>query len=229
MGKVTILPETTRNPISLIGRRAGICWGADITDEQKNYKRGLECLSNNHGRTLEFVNVEAVLDGWSARVIREWYTHIGGSPTRLQASTRYINYSNGFDYVIPSKIQNNAMALDKYTETMGIIRKNAAILENDFGIPREDVANLFPLGMNTKMVDKRNLRNLIDMSHQRMCTRAYWEYRKLFRTYVDELRKIDDEWAYIVDNYFMPKCDALGYCSEKYSCGRKPKKVSSND
>lgn len=229
MGKVTILPETTRNPISLIGRRAGICWGADITDEQKNYKRGLECLSNNHGRTLEFVNVEAVLDGWSARVIREWYTHIGGSPTRLQASTRYINYSNGFDYVIPSKIQNNAMALDKYTETMGIIRENAAILENDFGIPREDVANLFPLGMNTKMVDKRNLRNLIDMSHQRMCTRAYWEYRKLFRTYVDELRKIDDEWAYIVDNYFMPKCDALGYCPEKYSCGRKPKKVSSND
>ena len=224
MGKVTILPETTRNPISLIGRRAGICWGADITDEQKNYKRGLECLSNNHGRTLEFVNVEAVLDGWSARVIREWYTHIGGSPTRLQASTRYINYSNGFDYVIPSKIQNNAMALDKYTETMGIIRENAAILENDFGIPREDVANLFPLGMNTKMVDKRNLRNLIDMSHQRMCTRAYWEYRKLFRTYIDELRKIDDEWAYIVDNYFMPKCDALGYCPEKYSCGRKPKK-----
>lgn len=229
MSKVTILPETTKNPISLIGRRAGICWGADITDEQKNYKRGLECLSNNHGRTLEFVNVEAVLDGWSARVIREWYTHIGGSPTRLQASTRYINYSNGFDYVIPSKIQNNAMALDKYTETMGIIRENAAILENDFGIPREDVANLFPLGMNTKMVDKRNLRNLIDMSHQRMCTRAYWEYRKLFRTYVDELRKIDDEWAYIVDNYFMPKCEALGYCPEKYSCGRKPKKVNSND
>ena len=224
MGKVTILPETTRKPISLIGRRAGICWGADIADEQKNYKRGLECLSNNHGRTLEFVNVEAVLDGWSARVIREWYTHIGGSPTRLQASTRYINYSNGFDYVIPSKIQNNAMALDKYTETMGIIRENAAILENDFGIPREDVANLFPLGMNTKMVDKRNLRNLIDMSHQRMCTRAYWEYRKLFKTYVDELRKIDDEWAYIVDNYFMPKCDALGYCPEKYNCGRKPKK-----
>lgn len=229
MSKVTILPETTKNPISLIGRRAGICWGADITDEQKNYKRGLECLSNNHGRTLEFVNIEAVLDGWSARVIREWYTHIGGSPTRLQASTRYINYSNGFDYVIPSKIQNNAMALDKYTETMGIIRENAAILENDFGIPREDVANLFPLGMNTKMVDKRNLRNLIDMSHQRMCTRAYWEYRKLFRTYVDELRKIDDEWAYIVDNYFMPKCEALGYCPEKYSCGRKPKKVNSND
>ena len=88
MGKVIVLPETTKDPISLIGRRAGICWGADITNEERNYKRGLDCLESNHGRTLEFVNIETVLDGYSARVIREWYTHIGGSPTRLQASTR---------------------------------------------------------------------------------------------------------------------------------------------
>lgn len=224
MNKVIILPETTKNPISLIGRRAGICWGADIADEKKNYKRGLECLSNNHGRTLEFVNVEAVFDGWSSRVIREWYTHIGGAPTRLQASTRYINYSKGFDYVVPNKIRNNTKALNKYNDAMNNIRKTASILEGELGIPREDVANLFPLGMNTKIVDKRNLRNVIDMSRQRMCTRAYWEYRKLFKAYADELRKIDDEWAYIVDNYFMPKCEMLGYCPEKRSCGRKPKK-----
>lgn len=227
--KVIILPETTRNPISLIGRRAGVCWGADITDEKKNYKRGLDCLESNHGRTLEFVNVEAVFDGWSARVIREWFTHIGGAPTRLQASTRYINYSNSFDYVVPSKIQNNTEALDKYVGAMEYIRETANILENEYNIPREDVANLFPLGMETKIVDKRNLRNIIDMSHQRMCTRAYWEYRKLFKMYSEELRKIDDEWAYIVDNYFMPKCEMLGYCPEKRSCGRKPKKTVINN
>ena len=224
MGKVIILPETTRKPISLIGRRAGVCWGADITDEQKNYKRGLECLENNHGRTFEFVNIECVLDGWSARVIREWYTHIGCLPTRLQASTLYINYSDGFDYVIPNKIENDAEALKIYKETMNCIEKNASILENEFNIPREDVANLFPLGMGTKIVDKRNLRNAIDMSHQRLCKRAYWEYGKLFKEYMNELRKIDDEWVYIVDNYFVPKCELLGYCPEKYSC-RKQKKV----
>ena len=221
---VIILPETTRKPITLIGKRAGICWGADISNDEKNYKRGLECIKNNHGRTLEYVNIESVFDGWSARVIREWYTHIGGSPTRLQASTRYINYSNGFDYVIPSKIKNNPAALTLYTETMNFIRDRASLLENELDIPREDVANLFPLGMNTKIVDKRNLRNIIDMSPQRMCTRAYWEYRKLFKVYMSELRKIDDEWAYIVDNYFVPKCDMLGYCPEKYSCGIKPKR-----
>lgn len=225
MSEVIILPETTRNPITLIGKRAGICWGADISNDEKNYKRGLDCIESNHGRTLEFVNIEAVLDGWSSRVIREWYTHIGGSPTRLQASTRYIDYSRGFDYVTPSKIRNNIKALDKYSEVMEIIRENANILENEYGIPREDVANLFPLGMNTKIVDKRNLRNIIDMSRQRMCSRAYWEYRELFKTYMNELKKIDDEWVYIVNNYFMPKCEMLGYCPEKYSCGRKVKKA----
>lgn len=221
---VTILPETTRKPITLIGQRAGVCWGADTTNDKKNYKRGLECLANNHGRTLEYVNIEAVLSGISCRLGREWYTHIGGAPTRLQASTRYINYSNGFNYVIPDKIKNNPLALEEYVAAMKDILDTAKYLEEELGVPREDVANLFPLGMDTTIVDKRNLRNIIDMSRQRMCNRAYWEYRKLFKAYANALREIDDEWAYIVDNYFMPKCDALGYCPEKFCCGRKPKK-----
>lgn len=223
---VTILPETTKKPITLIGRRAGVCYGADITDDKKNYERGLDCIKSGHGRALEFVNVEAVLSGFSCRLGREWYTHIGGAPTRLQSSTRYINYSKGFDYVIPDTIQKHTAALDRYISTMEIIRENANILEKEYKIPREDVANLFPLGMHTTIVDKRNLRNIIDMSRQRMCTRAYWEYRELFKAYAEELRKIDDEWAYIVDNYFMPKCEMVGYCTEKKCCGRKPKKES---
>lgn len=222
--EVIILPETSRNPIQLIGRRAGICWGADITDPEKNYKRGLDCLESNHGRTLEFVNIEAVFKNWSARCIREWYTHIGGAPTRLQASTRYINYSKGFDYVIPDKIKNNPDALNEYEYAIKTVTDAANHLEKELKIPREDVANLFPLGMNTTIVDKRNLRNIIDMSHQRMCTRAYWEYRQLFKMYSDKLSEIDDEWKYIVDRYFKPKCELTGYCTEKKSCGRMPKK-----
>ena len=97
-------------------------------------------------------------------------------------------------------------------------------LEEELGIPREDAAMLLPLGMETKIVDKRNLRNLIDMSHQRMCTRAFWEYRELMRDLCTALREYSEEWAYLVDNYFLPKCEVSGYCTEKKSCGRKPKK-----
>ena len=222
MGKITILEETTINPITLVGERAGICWGADTRDKEKNYKRGMDCILSNHGRTLEFVNVEMILDGYSARVIREWYTHIGGNPTRLQASTRYIDYKD-FEYITPKTIASNEKAKKIYDDLMESISWSSVALEQ-LGIPREDIAMLLPLGMTTKIVDKRNLRNLVDMSKNRMCTRAYWEYRELFRDISNELRERSKEWEWIVDNLFKPKCEELGYCTEQKSCGRKEKR-----
>lgn len=219
MGKIIIQEHTTRNPIQLIGEQAGICYGADITNPEKNFKRGTECLSNQHGRTLEFPDVYLIIDGYSARVIREWYTHIGGMPTRLQASTRYIEYGN-FDYIIPHTIEKNEKAKTLYENIMSIISASIKTLEEN-GIPKEDTANLLPLGMQTKITCKINARTLIDMSHQRMCTRAYWEYRELFKDLRKALSEYSEEWDFIVRHYFEPKCEYLGYCPEKFSCGKK--------
>lgn len=226
MKKITILEETTKNPITLIGKRAGVCWDADITDDTKNYKRGMNCILSNHGRTLEYVNIEMIIDGFSARVIREWYTHIGGSPTRLQSSTRYIDYEHGFDFVIPRTIRNNADAFFTYTNTINSIKNGLKALD-DLEIPKEESAMLLPLGMTTKIVDKRNLRNLVDMSHQRMCNRAYKEYRQLFSEICIELSNYSEEWKWIVENLLKPKCEYLGYCPEKKSCGKR--QVKNND
>ena len=214
---------TTKNPISLIGYEAGVCWGADVTDQEKNYKRGISCLKSEHGRTFEFPDVYMTLDGYSARVIREWYTHIGGSPTRLQASTRYIDYEHGFDYVTPPSIAGNEAAKKVYDDMMAQIRSSLEKLD-ELGVPREDSALGLPLGMTTKIVCKHNLRNLIDMSHQRMCTRAYHEYRRLFADVCKALSEYSEEWAYLVKHYFVPKCDYMGFCKEAKSCGRKPKR-----
>ena len=35
MGTITILPETTKNPITLMGQRAGVCWGGNVEDRRK--------------------------------------------------------------------------------------------------------------------------------------------------------------------------------------------------
>lgn len=219
MGTITILDETTKTPIQMIGKMAGICYGSDISDDLKNFKRGINCLNDNHGRTLEFPNVYMTLDGYSARVMREWYTHIGGSPTRLQASTRYINYEDGFDYIIPKTLKEGSLPYIRYKNTMGVIQEALKALD-EMGVPREDSAMLLPLGMQTKVADKRNLRNLIDMSHQRMCTRAYWEYRELMNDLATALSSYSTEWKYIIENYFKPKCEFLKYCPESKSCGR---------
>ena len=225
MGKITILPETTKNPISLIGERAGVCWNADTSDREKNYKRGMDCILANHGRTLEFVNVEMIIDGYSAKVIREFYTHIGSLPSRLQASTRYIDYSkgDGFSYTTPPSIKNDYNRNQDWDKFMKTINDHIGFLI-DSGVPVEDATMLLPLAYSTKMVDKRNLRSLVDMSHQRMCTRAYWEYRELFNDICKALSEISDEWKWIVNNLFIPKCEQFGYCTEKKSCGRKDRK-----
>lgn len=219
MGKVIIQEETTKNPITLIGKQAGVCYGANIEDPARNYKRGMDCILSNHGRTLEFPSVYAIFDGYSARVIRELYTHIGGAPTRLQASTRYIKYQNGFDYIIPPSIKAKPAAEEIYTDTMELILKGLQALE-DLGIPKEDSANLLPLGMTTTIVTKYNPRTLIDMSHQRECVRAYWEFREMFADFKQALSEYSEEWKTLIDLTFMPKCDMLGKCPEAHGCGK---------
>ena len=221
MGTITILKETTKNPITLMGERAGICWGADISNAEKNYQRGLDCIKSGHGRVMEYVNVEMVLDGYSARVIREWYTHIGGAPTRLQESTRYIDCEN-FNYIIPQSIKNDISRYASYKSLMSLIgRVYKELIEN--GAPKEDAAMILPLGMTTKIVDRRNLRNLCDMSRQRMCGRAYWEYRQMFKDIYNALSEYSEEWKTITEMCFYPKCAITGYCTEKNSCGMMPK------
>lgn len=223
MGKVIIQDYTTKEPLQMIGKEAGICWNAKTSDAEKNKERGRDCVLSEHGRTWEFPQVYMELDGYSARVIREFYTHIGGGPSRLQSSTRYIDYESGFTFITPPSIQNRPYLEEAYKATMEMIAKKMKYLEEE-GIPREDCAMLLPLGMTTKIVCRTNFRNLVDMSRQRLCNRAFWEFRQLFRDICKALREYSDEWSWLVDTCFMPKCKVLGYCIEKKSCGMMPRK-----
>ena len=71
MGTITILKETTKNPITLMGERAGICWGADISNAEKNYQRGLDCIKSGHGRDINADrNIPAILQKTGFQPIR---------------------------------------------------------------------------------------------------------------------------------------------------------------
>ena len=222
-GKVIILSETTDEPISLIGQMAGICYGTDTTSEEKNYKRGLDCIRSNHGRALEFVQIYMIIDHYSARVLREFGRHIGGAPTYLQASTRYIDYTN-FQYIIPPSITKSPEAEKAYQELMKKTSETAKLL-SELNIPKEDIGMIYPLAMESKEVYRTNLRGLIDMAKVRKCTRAYWEYRDLFKEIEDSLSIYSDQWNYLIneEHIFKIKCEILNRCEEKFGCGRYPK------
>lgn len=222
MGRVLVRDYTTKTPLQMIGESAGFCWGSDVSDVDKNMKRAIDCIASGHGRTMEFPDIHLILDGYSARVIREFYTHIGCLPTRLQSSTRYID-AKSFKYVIPPSVLKNEEAKKIYDETMEHIREGYAKLE-ELGIKREDAAMVLPLGMETVIVDKRNFRNLVDMAKNRMCTRAYWEYRELMNDICEALSSYSGEWNTLIKLCMKPKCEISGYCTESKSCGRKPKK-----
>ena len=56
----------------------------------------------------------------------------------------------------------------------------------------------------------------------RLCNRAYWEIRNFIEELLGAISRLDDEWLKIV-SYAKPKCEILGYCNEKNSCGKYPK------
>lgn len=211
------------------GTTPGVCWAAPLDDAEKNRKRAISCIKAGHGRVLEYVDVEMVISGVSARCMRELYTHIGGSPTRLQSSTRYVSEEQGFGYYIPPKIENNEELKPIYEDGMELIQKtyNSLMARK---ATKEDAANILPLGMESKMVWKINLRALINYMNRRLCARALKEIRDLSVEIKKQLAAKNEEWAWIADNLFVPTCEIYKYrnpnlvfCPEQQCCGRHKK------
>ena len=203
--------EWTREPLMVMGRSAAYCWGSTPSADIAR-----KCLKANHGRVLEYAHVTLGISYYSARVMRELYTHSVGV-SKLQESTRYVD-SNGFTYYTPKSVCSKAPAKELYDNIME--RIGLAYRElRDAGVTKEDAANILPLGMHTKVVVCLNVRAILHLFEIRTCSRAYHE----FRDFMDELRvvlrELDDQWRELIDNYAKTKCDILGYCNEESSCG----------
>lgn len=215
---ITILPQTDKSPLNTIGYCAGICWNSDVSDTEKNIKRAKSCIKSGHTRTAEYPDVFCVIQGYSARCIRELYTHIIGT-TRLQSSTRYVDAKNmnvdeEFYYPFSTDEQKQV-----YKEGLNSVMQTYQKLE-DLGASKEDAANILPLGMDTKIVWKINLRALMHFMSLRLCTRAYKEIRLLSNELKSKLQNLSPEWEWICKNLFVPKCESIGYCDEEHTCGR---------
>lgn len=177
---------------------------------------------------MEYVDLELVISDMSARAMRELYTHIAGV-SRLQSSTRYVSEEDGFGFYTPPKIANNDEANEIYTDTMAKIQEGYN-KELELGITKEDAANLLPLGMDSKMVWKINLRSLVNFMNRRLCNRAYIEIRDFAKELKNLLASQNEEWKWIADSLFVPMCEiykymnpALVFCPEAQCCGKHKK------
>lgn len=221
--KLTLVGDTTEHPLQKIGSVAGVCWGANTDDTQKNVNRAISCIESDHGRVLEWVNVEILIEGMSARCMREVGRHCVGT-SYLQSSTRYVDESN-FKYYTPPSCQKDGVR-EVYEKGMKQVAEFYGELI-ELGVPREDAANALPLGMDSKVVWKINLRSLVNFMNKRLCSRALLEIRQ----FANELRSMlmgrNVEWMWICENLFVPSCERykflnkkMCFCIEKKGCGR---------
>lgn len=222
--------DATKNPITAIGTAAAVCYDSisvnDIVNGEKPKRAkgiGKHCLNSGHTRTAEFAKVKMIIDGYSARVIRELYTHVIGT-SKVQASTRYIKYDGEkFGYYIPDAVRKNEYALNMYEDIMDeILIAYRQLIE--LGVKQEDAGNILPLGHETTIAYEINVRALMHLFNVRTCNRAYKEFRDFMEELREELCKIDEEWKELCDNYFVTKCEFYGFCDEGNCCGRKPRK-----
>ena len=214
--------NVTKLPLTTIGQVA-ICY--NTTNEKRYQAIAKNCLESHHDRIAEFASITIEIEGYSAKMGRELYTHVCGT-SRLQASTRYIDYSKQFNYITPPSIENNRQAMTIWLDVMENINLGMKRLK-ELNVPSEDLTNLLPLAYDTKIVLQINLRALIHMFNLRSCNCAYYEFRLFMTNLKNVLKGIDEEWEFLCDNYFHPKCIANGYCDEKNrTCGLMPLKES---
>ena len=190
------------------------------TGWDKKWKLINHVLSSGHTSTIEHVQFTFLISGVSRALSHQLVRHrIGVSFS--QQSQRYCKFDTGFEFVTPFTIAKNTECAEKYLEVMNYLN-NAYQMFIESGIPAEDARMVLPNACCTNLTVSINLRALIHLCQERMCTNAQWE----IRTMVKQMAKLITDKIPELKPYLVPKCKALGYCNESASrtCGRMPLK-----
>ena len=184
---VTLIQQTT-NPIETIAQIASICYDSD----PKNPMRLVEHLyRNGHHSVFEHIYFTFEIEGISRACSHQLVRHRMCSFT--QRSQRYCS-EDGFEYVVPPSMKLGY----QFQNDMDYIREGYQNMQEE-GIPNEDARYILPNACATKLFLSCNLRELIHIANERLCSRAQWEIRKLVLKMVS---LVDPDLQFML----VPKC-----------------------
>lgn len=219
------LISTTQNLLDILYTGARTCYNAgspiDMFEEvdnippDKKLKLINGCIKSGHSSVLEHSQFTFAIEGVSRALTHQLVRHRHCSFS--QQSQRYVNLEGTFDYVTPKALQDESDLQGYFAECMQQAYESYTELINK-GVKPEDARAVLPNACCTNMVITLNLRSLIHLCNERLCTRAQLEIRQLVQLMVKEVLK-ENEW---LKPYLQPKCESLGYCPEHKGCGRKP-------
>ena len=183
---VTLI-QATPNPVETIAQIASICY-----DSQPSNPMGLvkHLYNNGHHSVFEHIYFTFKIEGISRACSHQLVRHRHCSFT--QRSQRYCS-EDGFDFVVPPSMMST-----HFDNDMDDLRDWYQYYQN-LGYPNEDVRYLLPNACATSLYLSCNLRELIHMANERLCTRAQWEIRDLVR---EMCQLVDPQLQFML----VPKC-----------------------
>ena len=189
--KVTLV-QATPNPIETIAQIASICYDSDPKDPMKLVKH---LYAGGHHSVFEHIYFTFKIEGVSRACSHQLVRHRHCSFT--QRSQRYCS-EDGFEAVTPSSFNDDGEYEWWWRYHLDSVRSNYNSLQKD-GIPNEDARYILPNACTTSLYLSCNLRELIHMANERLCTRAQWEIRDLVR---EMCQLVDPQLQFML----VPKC-----------------------
>ena len=184
--KVTLI-QATPNPVETIANIASICYDSD----PKNHMALVKHLyAGGHHSVFEHIYFTFKIEGISRACSHQLVRHRHCSFT--QRSQRYCS-EDGFEFVTPPTVSEGRFANDmedikdwyeEYQQT---------------NVPNEDARYILPNACATSLYLSCNLRELIHMANERLCTRAQWEIRDLVKAMCE---LVDPQLQFML----VPKC-----------------------
>lgn len=195
------------------------------TDKSNEEKLKLinRILESGHHSVIEHVSVSLYITGVSRSLTHQLVRHRLASYS--QSSQRYITMTESkFEYITPPNIDqcasdeyNNFMMISIYYYNKiynklyeGYVANGMSKFDADKKAA-EDARYVLPNATKTNIAMTVNLRELIHICNERMCERAQWEIRDLFKEVACLVGK---EYPWL-KKYLVPKCKT---CTEKDMC-----------
>ena len=184
--KVTLIQETP-NVVDTITEIASICYASRPKDRMKLLKHLYE---SGHHSVFEHIYFTFKIEGISRACSHQLVRHRMCSFT--QRSQRYCD-ENGFDFVTPPSIDESIFDTDMESINQWYHHYQK------YGVSNEDARYILPNACETEMYLSCNLRELIHICNERLCSRAQWEIRNLVKEMV---RLVPPEIKFML----VPKC-----------------------
>ena len=188
--KVSLI-QATPKPIETIAEIASICYDSDPKNPLALVKH---LYYNGHHSVFEHIYFTFKIEGISRACSHQLVRHRHCSFT--QRSQRYCS-EDGFDTVKPDSIReiDHKGGFENFIfETKGCYRELQAL-----GVPNEDARYLLPNACATSLYMSFNLRELIHICNERLCSRAQWEIRAMVKEMV---ALVEPELQFML----VPKC-----------------------